>query len=78
MNKPARVAETVALMDHLLDNRFEFGTGRGSSTTEVFGFDIDDLELTKEMWRETITRDPEDVEGRHVQLRRQVLPHARA
>jgi hypothetical protein len=27
--------------------RFEFGTGRGSSTTEVFGFDIPDLELTK-------------------------------
>jgi alkanesulfonate monooxygenase SsuD/methylene tetrahydromethanopterin reductase-like flavin-dependent oxidoreductase (luciferase family) len=58
VNKPARVAETVALMDHLLDNRFEFGTGRGSSTTEVFGFDIDDLALTKEMWRETITEIP--------------------
>jgi alkanesulfonate monooxygenase SsuD/methylene tetrahydromethanopterin reductase-like flavin-dependent oxidoreductase (luciferase family) len=37
-NKPVRVAETVALMDHLLENRFEFGTGRGSSTTEVYGF----------------------------------------
>ena len=58
VNKPARVAETVALMDHLLDGRFEFGTGRGSSTTEVFGFDIDDLALTKEMWRETITEIP--------------------
>ena len=58
VNKPARVAETVALMDHLLDGRFEFGTGRGSSTTEVFGFDIDDLALTKEMWRETIREIP--------------------
>ncbi|MGH9186669.1 MAG: LLM class flavin-dependent oxidoreductase, partial [Acidimicrobiales bacterium] len=58
VNKPTRVAETVALMDHLLDNRFEFGTGRGSSTTEVFGFDIDDLALTKEMWRETIREIP--------------------
>jgi len=58
VNKPARVAETVALMDHLLDNRFEFGTGRGSSTTEVFGFDIPDLALTKEMWREAIVEIP--------------------
>jgi alkanesulfonate monooxygenase SsuD/methylene tetrahydromethanopterin reductase-like flavin-dependent oxidoreductase (luciferase family) len=58
VNKPARVAETVALLDHLMDGRFEFGTGRGSSTTEVFGFDIDDLALTKEMWRETIREIP--------------------
>jgi alkanesulfonate monooxygenase SsuD/methylene tetrahydromethanopterin reductase-like flavin-dependent oxidoreductase (luciferase family) len=41
VNHPARVAENVALLDHLFDNRFEFGTGRGSSTTEVFGFDIE-------------------------------------
>src|SRR5947208_15870587 len=54
VNKPARVAETVALMDHLLENRFEFGTGRGSSSTEVFGFGIEDLNHTKEMWRGTI------------------------
>ncbi|MGH9136985.1 MAG: LLM class flavin-dependent oxidoreductase [Acidimicrobiales bacterium] len=58
VNKPARVAETVTLMDHLLDNRFEFGSGRGSSTTEVFGFDIPELALTKEMWRETIVEIP--------------------
>ena len=46
VNHPARVAETVALMDHITEGRFEFGTGRGSSTTEVFGFDIDDLDET--------------------------------
>src|SRR3954449_11230955 len=51
VNKPARVAETVALMDHLLDNRFEFGTGRGPSTTEAFGFDIAALKETKELRR---------------------------
>ena len=78
VNKPARVAETVALMDHLLDNRFEFGTGRGSSTTEVFGFDIDDLALDQGDVAGDDHRDPEDVEGRQVQLRGQVLPHARA
>src|SRR2546429_8361797 len=59
VNKPARVAETVALMDHLLDNRFEFGTGRGSSTTEVFGFGIEDLNHTKEMWRGAIPGVPQ-------------------
>jgi alkanesulfonate monooxygenase SsuD/methylene tetrahydromethanopterin reductase-like flavin-dependent oxidoreductase (luciferase family) len=82
VNKPARVAETVALMDHLLDNRFEFGTGRGSSTTEVFGFDIDDLSLTKEMWRETITEIPKmwkhgtySYEGRFFRMpEREVFP----
>ena len=46
VNNPARVAETVALLDHITEGRFEFGTGRGSSTTEVFGFDIDDLDET--------------------------------
>ena len=39
-----RIAENVALLDHLSNNRFEFGTGRGSSTTEVLGFDIDDID----------------------------------
>lgn len=82
VNKPARVAETVALMDHLLDGRFEFGTGRGSSTTEVFGFDIDDLALTKEMWRETIREIPKmwkhgtySYEGRFFRMpEREVFP----
>ena len=76
VNHPARVAETVALMDHITEGRFEFGTGRGSSTTEVFGFDIDDLDETSKMWDESDPRDPEDVEGRAVLLRGHVLPHA--
>src|SRR5215210_3076807 len=59
VNQPARIAEKVALMDHLFDRRFEFGTGRGSSTTEVFGFDIPDLEITKEMWDESIRQIPQ-------------------
>ena len=58
VNKPVRVAENVALLDHLTGNRFEFGTGRGSSTTEVHGFDIDDINETKAMWREAITEIP--------------------
>jgi alkanesulfonate monooxygenase SsuD/methylene tetrahydromethanopterin reductase-like flavin-dependent oxidoreductase (luciferase family) len=64
VNPPARVAERVAMLDHLSGGRFEFGVGRGSSTTEQRGFGIEDPELTKEMvdevlpqfkrmWRET-------------------------
>jgi alkanesulfonate monooxygenase SsuD/methylene tetrahydromethanopterin reductase-like flavin-dependent oxidoreductase (luciferase family) len=58
VNKPQRVAENVALLDHLTDNRFEFGTGRGSSSTEVLGFDIPSVDITKAMWREAIHEIP--------------------
>src|SRR5262245_40319744 len=58
VNKPQRVAENVALLDHLTNNRFEFGTGRGSSSTEVLGFDIPSVDMTKAMWRETIREIP--------------------
>jgi alkanesulfonate monooxygenase SsuD/methylene tetrahydromethanopterin reductase-like flavin-dependent oxidoreductase (luciferase family) len=54
VNHPARIAERVAMLDHLSEGRFEFGTGRGSSTTEVFGFGIDTLDATKDMWDDTI------------------------
>jgi alkanesulfonate monooxygenase SsuD/methylene tetrahydromethanopterin reductase-like flavin-dependent oxidoreductase (luciferase family) len=54
VNHPARVAERVAMLDHLSNGRFEFGTGRGSSTTEQAGFGITDPELTKEMYDEVI------------------------
>jgi len=61
---PARVAEKVAMLDHLSQGRFEFGIGRGSSSTEQRGFGITDPEDTKlmvdevmpefkKMWRET-------------------------
>ena len=58
--------EVVALLDHLSNNRFEFGTGRGSSTTEVYGFDIADINETKAMWREAIEQigEDDDVETR--------------
>ena len=54
VNHPARVAERVAMLDHLSEGRFEFGTGRGSSTTEQAGFGITDPELTKAMYDEAI------------------------
>lgn len=58
VNHPARVAEFVAMIDHLSGGRFEFGTGRGSSTTEIFGFGIPDPDLTKEMFDEVIAEFP--------------------
>src|SRR5688572_18903919 len=54
VNHPARVAERVAMIDHLSGGRFEFGTGRGSSTTEQAGFGITDPDQTKAMWAEAL------------------------
>ena len=56
VNHPARVAERVAMLDHLSEGRFEFGMGRGSSTTEQKGFGIDDPELTRDMFDEVVAR----------------------
>jgi alkanesulfonate monooxygenase SsuD/methylene tetrahydromethanopterin reductase-like flavin-dependent oxidoreductase (luciferase family) len=58
VNHPARVAERVAMMDHVSSGRFEFGTGRGSSTTEMGGFGITDPELTRDMYDEAIAEIP--------------------
>lgn len=54
VNHPARIAERVAMLDHLSGGRFDFGTGRGSSTTEQGGFGIQDPDLTKEMFDEVM------------------------
>lgn len=54
VNPPARVAERVAMLDHLSEGRFEFGVGRGSSSTEFKGFGIDDGATTKAMMDEAL------------------------
>jgi alkanesulfonate monooxygenase SsuD/methylene tetrahydromethanopterin reductase-like flavin-dependent oxidoreductase (luciferase family) len=82
VNHPARVAERVAMLDLISNGRFEFGTGRGSSTTEQKGFGIDDPELTKAMFDEAIVefkhmwRDGEySFDGKFFSLpKRNVLP----
>ncbi len=38
VNHPAKVAERVAMLDHLSEGRFEFGTGRGAGSHEILGF----------------------------------------
>jgi alkanesulfonate monooxygenase SsuD/methylene tetrahydromethanopterin reductase-like flavin-dependent oxidoreductase (luciferase family) len=54
VNHPARIAERVAMLDHLGVGRFEFGTGRGSSSMEVYGFGIDTMERTRELYDEAL------------------------
>ena len=54
VNHPARIAERVAMLDHLSEGRFEFGTGRGSSSTEVYGFGIESMERTRELYDESL------------------------
>ena len=52
VSHPAKVAEKVAMLDHLSNGRFEFGMGRGSSTTEQRGFGITYPDDTKKMFDE--------------------------
>jgi alkanesulfonate monooxygenase SsuD/methylene tetrahydromethanopterin reductase-like flavin-dependent oxidoreductase (luciferase family) len=54
VNHPARTAERVAMLDHLSEGRFEFGTGRGSSSTEFKGFGIPDGDTTRAMFDEAL------------------------
>src|SRR4051812_6676290 len=54
VNHPARIAERVAMLDHLSEGRFEFGMGRGSSTTEQRGFGIEEPDATRDMFDEVV------------------------
>jgi alkanesulfonate monooxygenase SsuD/methylene tetrahydromethanopterin reductase-like flavin-dependent oxidoreductase (luciferase family) len=82
VNHPARIAERVAMLDHLSGGRFDFGTGRGSSTTEQAGFGITDPDLTKEMFDEVMpefrkmwAQDSYSFDGRFFSMpERNVLP----
>jgi alkanesulfonate monooxygenase SsuD/methylene tetrahydromethanopterin reductase-like flavin-dependent oxidoreductase (luciferase family) len=85
VNHPVKVAERVAMLDHLTEGRFEFGTGRGAGSHEILAFlpGMTDLSGTKEIWEETIGEFPkmwlqeeyEGFQGKHWSLPpRQVLP----
>jgi alkanesulfonate monooxygenase SsuD/methylene tetrahydromethanopterin reductase-like flavin-dependent oxidoreductase (luciferase family) len=60
VNHPAKVAERVAMLDHLSEGRFEFGTGRGAGSHEILGFlpDMKDLSGTREIWEDVIAEFP--------------------
>ena len=55
---PVRVAERAAMLDHLTNQRYEFGTGRGAGSHEVATFGIMDTNETKAMWDEVIREIP--------------------
>jgi alkanesulfonate monooxygenase SsuD/methylene tetrahydromethanopterin reductase-like flavin-dependent oxidoreductase (luciferase family) len=57
---PAKVAETVAMLDHLTGGRFEFGTGRGAGSYEILGFlpEGSEISQTKEIWADVIGEFP--------------------
>ena len=60
VNHPAKVAERVAMLDHITEGRFEFGTGRGAGSHEILGFlpGMDDLTGTREIWEDVIAEFP--------------------
>jgi alkanesulfonate monooxygenase SsuD/methylene tetrahydromethanopterin reductase-like flavin-dependent oxidoreductase (luciferase family) len=60
VNHPAKVAERVAMLDHLSNGRFEFGTGRGAGSHEILGFlpEMTDLTGTREIWEDVIGEFP--------------------
>ncbi len=83
VNHPIRVAEEVAMMDHLTGGRFELGTGRGAGWHEVQGFDVPDTKVTKGWWNEVIRELPKmwrsnayTFEGEHFRVpgERMILP----
>ncbi|HEX7096173.1 MAG TPA: LLM class flavin-dependent oxidoreductase [Acidimicrobiales bacterium] len=55
---PARFAERAAMLDHITNRRFEFGTGRGAGSHEMATFNILDKNSTKPEWEEVIKEIP--------------------
>jgi alkanesulfonate monooxygenase SsuD/methylene tetrahydromethanopterin reductase-like flavin-dependent oxidoreductase (luciferase family) len=85
VNHPAKVAERAAMLDHISQGRFEFGTGRGAGSHEILGFlpDMTDLSRTREIWEDVIGEFPkmwmqetyEGYEGKYWSLPpRKILP----
>lgn len=55
---PVRIAERAAMLDHITEGRFEFGTGRGAGSHEVASFNGLTTGETKSMWNEVIREIP--------------------
>jgi alkanesulfonate monooxygenase SsuD/methylene tetrahydromethanopterin reductase-like flavin-dependent oxidoreductase (luciferase family) len=60
VNHPAKLAERVAMLDHISEGRFEFGTGRGAGSHEILGFlpGVKSTSETREMWEDVIAEFP--------------------
>jgi alkanesulfonate monooxygenase SsuD/methylene tetrahydromethanopterin reductase-like flavin-dependent oxidoreductase (luciferase family) len=55
---PVRIAEMAAMLDHISEGRFEFGTGRGAGSHEVASFNGLRTDETKAMWDEVAREIP--------------------
>ncbi len=55
---PVRYAERAAMLDHVTNRRFEWGTGRGAGSHEVASFNILDTNSTKAEWDEVVREIP--------------------
>jgi alkanesulfonate monooxygenase SsuD/methylene tetrahydromethanopterin reductase-like flavin-dependent oxidoreductase (luciferase family) len=55
---PVRYAERAAMLDHVTDNRYEWGTGRGAGSHELASFNILDPSTTKAEWEEVVHEIP--------------------
>ena len=55
---PVRIAERAAMLDHITEGRYEFGTGRGAGSHEVAAFNILDTSETKAEWDEVVREIP--------------------
>jgi alkanesulfonate monooxygenase SsuD/methylene tetrahydromethanopterin reductase-like flavin-dependent oxidoreductase (luciferase family) len=58
VNHPIRNAERAALLDHLSEGRFEFGTGRGAGSHELSAFMVKDPDSTRAEWDEVVREIP--------------------
>ena len=58
VNHPVRCAERVTMLDHVLEGRFEWGTGRGAGSHEIAAFNNLDKNSTKAEWNEVIRQIP--------------------
>ena len=55
---PVRYAERAAMLDHVTNRRFEWGTGRGAGSHEMETFNIMDKNSTKVEWEEVVHEIP--------------------
>jgi alkanesulfonate monooxygenase SsuD/methylene tetrahydromethanopterin reductase-like flavin-dependent oxidoreductase (luciferase family) len=55
---PVRIAERAAMLDHVTNRRFEWGTGRGAGSHELKAFNILDPGSTKAEWDEVVREIP--------------------
>jgi alkanesulfonate monooxygenase SsuD/methylene tetrahydromethanopterin reductase-like flavin-dependent oxidoreductase (luciferase family) len=55
---PVRYAERAAMLDHVTNRRYEWGTGRGAGSHEMASFDIMDKNSTKPEWEEVVREIP--------------------